>query len=391
LITANKVKLIAMNILFIHSGSDVYGSGRILQFVVSIAKEQGHNCIVVFPEDGQLVKEMKDVGVKTICMELGILRKRYFTPWGVMNRVMFLFIAAFRLSRIIKKESITLVYSNTTAVLAGAISSFLTGKKHIWHVHEIIARPVPFALFLATLLRIFSSKVIVVSRAVYDHWNSLCDNKRITVIIYNGLDPSTFQHNQTKSLRNELKLPLDTILVGMVGRVHYWKGQDYFLEIARNIQQSHANVRFVMVGDPFPGYEYLLKKIQRMKKEFGLESVVYDLGFRSDIKDIMASLDIFVLPSVLPDPLPTVVLEAMFTGIPVVATSHGGATEMVTDGETGILIPWNNSELAYKKMAPLLKDSLLRTTMGKQARKRAEEYFSFNTFQANIQNLFKTI
>jgi len=376
-----------MKILFLHSSSDAYGSGKILYYIVRFLHNAGHECYVILPENGPLSDELKYLGAEVTIEELGILRRKYYTVKGIFNRIVSLFRAVVKIRRYIAGNGIEIVYSNTTAVMAGAIASRLTRKKHIWHVHEIIAKPRLLAVFLAFMLKYFSDKVVVVSQAVYDHWNYICPMQDKLTLIYNGLDAAEFHNVRTTKIRTELGLPTDTPLIGMVGRVHYWKGQDYFLKIANIIHNYSKDVRFIMVGDPFPGYEYLLDIHIRLKKEYDLENACFDLGYRTDVMQIMASLDIFVLPSTLPDPLPTVVLEAMFSGKPVVATAHGGATEMVVDGQTGILIPWDNAEMAFAKMKPLIDSSLLCHKMGEQGRVRSEQNYSLKTFEESIQKL----
>jgi glycosyltransferase involved in cell wall biosynthesis len=376
-----------MRILFLHSSSDTYGSGKILCYVVRTLYGAGCECHVILPEDGPLAEELKSLGAKVSIEELGILRRKYYTFTGICNRLSALFSAVVMLRRYIATRQIEIVYSNTTAVLAGAIAARLMRKKHIWHVHEIIAKPKLLAVFIAVMLKYCSDKVVVVSQSVYDHWNDIRPMQDKLVLIYNGLDAARFRDVKPNTLRTELGFSNDLLLIGMVGRVHYWKGQDYFLKIAQHIHGYSNSVRFIMAGDPFPGYEYLLDIHRRLKKEYALENVLFDLGFRTDVMEIMASLDIFILPSTLPDPLPTVVLEAMFSSKPVVATAHGGATEMVIDGQTGVLIPWDNAALAFAKIKPLIDNSSIRRRMGEQGRVRAEQNYSLKTFEENIKKL----
>ena len=177
----------------------------------------------------------------------------------------------------------------------------------------------------------------------------------------------------------------------MVARVHYWKGQDYFLKIANRICKKGYNVHFVMIGDAYPGYEYLEKGIQDYILDNELSHLVTNLGYRDDIPDLLTDFDIFILPSVLPDPLPNTVLEAMASRVPVVATAHGGALEMVEDGKTGFLIPWDDEESAASIMTPLLKNDNLRSQFGLAARKRVEKEFSIQSFGQNLINTIEII
>jgi glycosyltransferase involved in cell wall biosynthesis len=100
----------------------------------------------------------------------------------------------------------------------------------------------------------------------------------------------------------------------------------------------------------------------------------------------MAALDVFVLPSILPDSFPTVILEAMTAGKPVVATRSGGASEMVLEGETGFLIPIENIEKGIEALEKLIQDTELRQRFGKAGRKRVLDVYSLEAFEEKIQS-----
>jgi glycosyltransferase involved in cell wall biosynthesis len=139
-----------------------------------------------------------------------------------------------------------------------------------------------------------------------------------------------------------------------------------------------------MAGDAFPGYEYLYDAIHSLTQKLGLEDSVTNLGFRLDIPEILSGLDIFVLPSILPDPLPTTVLEGMAAVKPVVATRQGGATEMVIEGETGFLIPWENPQEAVLVFEKLIESAELREKLGKAGQQRVNDYFNEEKYLENF-------
>ena len=120
--------------------------------------------------------------------------------------------------------------------------------------------------------------------------------------------------NTESDVRQSLNISPNTILIGMMGRVHFWKGQDYFVNIAGEIFKTHKNVHFLMVGDAFAGYEYLHDNINQLIEKHGLQGHVTQLPYRSDIANIYGAMDVFILPSLLPDPAPLVVTEAMAAG-----------------------------------------------------------------------------
>lgn len=372
-------------ILFLHSGSDLYGSGRILLNTVSILIHEGYSCDVFLPQPGPLVEEIQKRGVGVRFMDLGILRRKYTTPFGIVGRLCRLLWGVVRISAFVKKNGVALIYSNTMAVFAGAIASRVTHTKHLWHVHEMIVAPVWLARITAWSIQRLTDSTVTVSGAVRRHYEGLFTMQPSRVkVIYNGIDINAFGVDYPDNVRSQIGFNDNQVVLGMVGRVHYWKGQDYFLRIASEIVSRHKNVRFVMAGDVFPGYEQLYDDLEVLKRQLGITQLVVDLGYRTDVPRVMNMIDIFILPSTQPDPLPTVVLEAMAASRVVVATNHGGAPEMVADRETGFLIPWDDAKLAADVIEPLIGNPELRLQMGRKGRERLNQLFSIATYREKI-------
>ena len=377
------------SILMIHGTSDLYGGSKILLITAELLARNGYKVHVVLDREGPLFTKLKEFEIPVSICELGILRRKYMTPWGILNRVKALYIANKNLKQLCKKIKADLIYSNTTGVLIGAYLANNTGLKHIWHVHEIIENPAYFTKIISWHLNKFADQVVVVSNEVRKHWIKFVNKEKIKVV-YNGLKHPELSFTGY-DLKKELKLNEGVILVGMIGRVNLWKGQKYFLNMAKLITEKNKDVRFVMVGDAYEGYEYLYQEIENHIKSLNLQNHVYNLGYRTDIQQILEGFDLFILPSIEPDPLPTVVLEAMGAGKAVVATAHGGALEMVEEGETGILIPWDNPKNAVDSFSHLLDNKKLRELMGNQGRQRALNFFSIDRYQKDIIEIIENI
>jgi glycosyltransferase involved in cell wall biosynthesis len=375
-------------ILILHGSSDIYGASKILMTTALFLKEK-YRVLVVLSENGPLVDALRDLGIEVEICRLGILRRKYFSIKGLINRLSVLSKSKKELTKIVTKHNISIIYSNTLAVLVGAMVAKACKIKHIWHVHEIILTPKLFVKFLGYCLNKWCDIVIVVSNPVRNYWKPFVLEDKI-VTIHNGIDYSPFLDVQS-NLRQELQITDDTVLVGMIGRVHFWKGQKYFVELASLIASKNKNVKFIMVGDAFPGYEYLYDEISAQVKEKNLEDLIINLGYRTDIGNILNGLDIFILPSILPDPFPTVILEAMASGKPVVATMHGGALEMVDDGRTGFLIPWDNAHLAVDKFVNLINEPQVRSEMGQAGRQKVLNEFSLDNFKRSFLDILERL
>ncbi len=203
-------------------------------------------------------------------------------------------------------------------------------------------------------------------------------------VIHNGIPYDEFLKAYPNA-KSELGLPVDKLIITMIGRINPGKGQLFFLEMANRISKIYPQCHFVFVGDPFPGYEHIQDEIRLAIIEERLGEKVIDLGFRTDIPKVLAATDIFVLPSILPDSFPTVILEAMASGKPIVATLSGGASEMVLDGVTGFLIPIDDVKKGVEEFSKLIGNEVMRLEMGKAGRSRVLREFSLKAFEEKIK------
>ena len=116
-----------------------------------------------------------------------------------------------------------------------------------------------------------------------------------------------------------------------------------------------------------------------------------DSGYRRDVEVVHSIFDIFVLPSTNPDPLPTVVLEAMASGKPVVGYKHGGICEMVKDGYNGLLADVNKPIDLAEKIDVIISNNELRKTMGERSRQRLLEKFSYDSYVKNFSDEYERL
>lgn len=375
-------------VLVIYGSSDLYGASKNLIRSLEGFKRMGWKSISILPHEGPLVEIMKNLGFDVILIEHGVLRRQNLNPKGLLTLFGQIFSAFFKLSALIKKEKISLIYTNSNANPIGGLLKLRHGIPHVWHIHEIIERPKWFKFLLEGYIKGTEDRVICVSQAVINNFSGIKPEK--LKLLYNGIGTQPYA-KADYDLKSELGIPENQLLIGMVARVNLWKGQFYFLEIASLLNKKFPNLHFVMAGDAFPGYEYLYDEVRALTQKLELEDSVTNLGFRLDIPEILSGLDIFVLPSILPDPLPTTVLEGMAAAKPVIATRHGGATEMVVEGQTGFLIPWDNAQGAVLAFEKLIESAELRENLGKAGQERVNEYFNQEKYLENFELLVSEV
>ena len=170
------------------------------------------------------------------------------------------------------------------------------------------------------------------------------------VAIGPGIDTSRFHPRVSgDAVRAELGLTGPTI--GLVANIRGSKGHQFFLEAAREVLRARPDVQFLIVGDGI-GFD----DVRRRVSELGLEDRVIMTGFRHDVPEVMAALDVLVLPSIKSEAMSQVIPQALAVGTPVVGTTVGGTPELVRDDETGRLVPPADAAALARGILELLGD-----------------------------------
>ncbi len=163
-----------------------------------------------------------------------------------------------------------------------------------------------------------------------------------------------------------------------VARLDEQKGHRYLLEAAVQVPEA----QFILAGDG-----PLRASLEAQARSLGLEGRVHFLGYRSDIPDLLAGCDVFVLPS-LYEGLPLSILEAMSVGKPVIATQIGGTNEAVIPSETGLLIPPANPAALAAAIRAILSDQSLAQRLALAGRYRVEREFSAAAMVQQVTNVY---
>lgn len=387
-----------VKILYLQSSDNLYGSDQSLLNLVTQLDRSKFEPIVVISNDiddsGLLSQALEKIGVRVIKIKLAVLRRQYFSFKGILLFIYRLFTSVLYLAKLIRTEKIKIVHSNTTAVYSGAFAAWFTKTPHVWHVREIITKPILLQKFNSWLIPGLSTTIIANSERTRDNLVGQSSKKRIkTVVIYNGINLQQFDkaYGNGQQLRKSWNINEKTALIGMVGRISYRKGQDFFVKVAKEVLDEKLDAKFVIVGDTIPGKEEIKKELVAQIDHLNLNEKVIFEGFREDIPSVMDAFDIFVLPSRLPEAFGNVILEAMAMKKPVVANAHGGSTEIVEDGTTGYLVEPNNAALMTQKLASLIKDPEKREKMGLEGRRKVEEEFTLDKNKEAIVSLYKEI
>jgi sugar transferase (PEP-CTERM/EpsH1 system associated) len=205
------------------------------------------------------------------------------------------------------------------------------------------------------------------------------------VTIRNGVEVTRFGALSRVEARRRLGIAADRLVVGTVGRLDPVKDQDGLLDAFSRLRSRRPDTVLVIVGDG-PCRAQLENHIT----DLALQDRVLLLGERRDIPEILMALDVFVLPSVA-EGMSNTILEAMATGLPVLATRVGGSPELVEDGLTGRLVPPRDPAALAGAIDTYFEDGHLRDLHGKAGRQRAVDHFDLSRMARDYTHLYSTL
>lgn len=376
------------NILYLHAGAELYGADIVMLELIKGLDKKKFNPSVILPNDGPLVDKLKDNNIQVSVMNYPILRRKYFNIKGIIEYIYNYYKYSKKLKKYVQDNHIDIVHVNTSAVLEGSYLKRKTKAKIVWHIHEILLKPKMISKFINKLIAKRADEVVCVSEAVKEHFSKITKRKNV-LVIYNGVDNKKFNNaNKIDYLKKEFNISDNDVIVGMIGRINAWKGQNDFLNAAEIFLEKDKNTKALIVGGVFEGQEWRREElIEKIKKSRFSDRIILN-DFRTDSPNIHNLIDIFVLPSTNPDPLPTVVLEAMATGKPVVGYSHGGICEMVKDSYNGYLCEVCNYKDLADKIIMLLSNKKKRLEFGANSLNRQKEFFSLVSYIKNFEKLY---
>jgi glycosyltransferase involved in cell wall biosynthesis len=373
-------------ILFAHAADEAYGADRILlQAVVELAA-RGWEPVVVLPDDtepGWLTSRLGEAGVPVRRGPLAVARRRYLSPRHLPAYLGSLRRARAFLSAEAIRTGAAIIHVNTSALLVAAILGRPGGARLVWHVHEIVVRPPAVAWLFRLLPPLRADRVIAVSDAVRRNLTRWRWARPRVVVVRNGISPRT---GPLPDRSGEHRLT-----VAFVGRLNRWKGYEVFVAAVGRLAGRYPTARFVVAGDPPPGEAWRTDDLASRIAAAGLADRVERLGRVADGAALFDATDIAVVPSTWPDPLPTVVLEAMRAGCAVVASDHGGAPEMIERDRSGLLVPPGDPAALADALARLLDDAALRHDLGLAAADRVAAAFTVARSMDGLEAVYAAV
>ena len=379
-------------ILYLHAGAEMYGADKVLLELIKGLDRQEFEAHVILPNDGVLVEALRQVGAKVSVLDYPILRRKYFNPKGIADYIRSYNFYAKQIALYAREHSIDMVHNNTAAVLEGIYLKRKLKLPLIWHVHEIIVKPKAISDFINMLMGRYADKIVTVSQAVANHIKQSPFIKDSQVeVIYNGVDNAVYYPMDASSIREKFDIAQDALVIGMIGRVNAIKGQNDFIEAVEPLLEKNEQAVAFLAGGVFPGEEWRLDELDKRIASSSVVSQIHRIDYYDKTSELYNMFDIFVLPSIKPDSLPTVVLEAMACSKPVVGYNNGGIAEMVVDDKSGCLVKPNSPQELSNAISLLLDSSEKREKFGRVGYQRQKELFSLESYIKNFSEFYDNL
>jgi len=369
-----------VNVLYLHETSKISGAeNSLINLVKNLDRKRFSPCFIL-PEDGPLVSEIKSLKIPVILIPFPKIRYGL----GVLKTIG-------QLRGFIKEKNISLVHSNSIRThIYGSIAAKYTGIFSIWHQRNLITNEI---IDLDRLFSFLPDRIICNSAAIARRFQSRGHIPEKVRIVLNGVDTVSFNPSiDGAKIREEFAIQPNEIVVGIASRFNLQKGHETFLNAAAIILSCQTNlqnkIRFLIAGGAvFRSDKKREQYLQDVAKKLGISDRVIFTGFRKDMPQVYAAMDIFVLASDA-EPCGRVIFEAMASGKPLIATDSGGTPEIVQDGVSGYLFTFGDSQGLAEKILYFCNNPDLAKKMGQAGRKRVEDNFSIEKNVRQIEDIY---
>ena len=387
-------------ILYVSGTGDISGGQNSLWVLLKSLDRQLYQPYVVCPFTGDFTDRVRQAGLPVHILPVRAPRAS-LNPFHLLRNGQETLSFVHQLQALIRRERIDLVHATSHSL--GVICSLAARSLRvpvIWHVRDIPVHPIKRWVVAQAAIEL-ATHVIAVSESVARVYTLGIENNARVSVIHNAVelpDPAERRRLAARRLREEFGADENAHLIGNIGRLIPWKGQDRLLYAAARLIKDWPDTKFLIVGDvitsvrPYPNSHLEYKpKLLALCEELKLGEKVVFTGFRKDVLDIYAALDMYVHTAVQPDPLPRVVLEAMASGVPVIAPDLGGVPEMIEHGISGLLYPPGDVGALTAQIQSLLADEAQCQRLAQNALMTIKQRFTVDQHVAAIKSVYESV
>jgi glycosyltransferase involved in cell wall biosynthesis len=359
------------NLLILDQFNELGGAQRCLLDLLPAFLEAGYKMHLAVPGDGPLADGARSRGAIVHPIPCGVYASGAKTWMDAARFGIDLPRQALRIASLVSKHRIDLIYVNGPRLLpAAALSS--RGLPVVFHAHSVVTEE-RAAQLLRWALRSTNATVIAVCRFVLQPLAAALDAGRSRVI-YNGVAPIDCVRRRRRDN--------DPWRVGVIGRIAPEKGQLEFIQAARLILPQQR-CEFVVCGDSLFSNPQYSRRVRAAAEGLPVEFT----GWRNDIREVLSTLDLVVVPSAEVEATTRVIPEAFSAGVPVVAFRSGGIPEIIEDGVTGVLSAPAARDLAVKLLELFSRGGALLDCISAQAKAAFTARFSLERYRSEVLNV----
>ena len=294
-----------------------------------------------------------------------------------------------KLIKYLKEIKPTIVHTRNWAGMDGIIAAKMAGVpiivhgEHGFEITDLTGQNKKRKFIRKLVLSTIVDKIVTVSKNLKNRLiNEIKIKPEKIIHIPNGVDTNKFNIYRKEFTRKKFGFKKEDFIIGIVARLDPIKNHKTLISAFKEIVTIHPNTNLVIVGDG-----PLRNKLENQTYQLSINNKVIFMGERNDVPEILKTFDIFVLPS-LNEGMSNTILEAMATGIPVIASNVGGNPELVVDERTGFLFPSNDVESLVQKIKTYILHPELKQKHGYNAHKRVEEKFSLDQMVRRYEELY---
>jgi glycosyltransferase involved in cell wall biosynthesis len=381
----------------------VGGAYYSLYYLVEGLDKSVYDPIVVFYRDNPLIPMYEKAGIKTKLIHpiqpihLSLAKNRIKWVGQCFSRLQsginfsrFMLLQALRFAIYLKRNRVDLVHLNNSVLRSHnwMLAAMLLNIKCVSHERGINSH-------FSTLARFFIRRldaVICISNAVRKNMENQGLNSQNLVTIYNGLDPKRVVVTKSRAeIRREFNLSKNTPVIGIVGNIKCWKGQDTVVLATKEIKKRFPNIKCLIVGDTAKSDRPFLEELNAIVSKCNLEKDIIFTGYRENVPDYMNAMDIVIHASTQGEPFGRVLLEAMALEKPLIGARGGAVPEIINEPYTGLMFqPGNYDELAMS-IIRLLDNPQKSIAMGRRGRSRLEKHYHISNNIERTQALYHAL
>lgn len=381
-----------ITVLYVHANNtDIGGADYCLFKLADELDKDKFRPIVCLSEKTDIVDLYDKAGIKTYIIKMARIKKNR-NPLYLIRLAGAFIPTILTIKRIIKEEYVDIVHGNDLLDIYGPIAGRLSSIPVTQYIRWILPSPNWLRIVLTNLVYKINSRVMTVSdgvaRDMFSH-NGVVKPSVITCFDWIDMDKVGHVAGE-QNIRKQFHIPPEAMVVGNLGRLDPWKGQAVFLKAAAKVHENFPETYFLIVGGEVSGSgrETYGDELKKSAVELGIQDNVVFTGHRSDISNVMSTMDIFVHSSISPDPLPGVVLEAQFCETPVVGANAGGVPEEIENNVTGLLYKMGDAVDMAQKISYLIENKDMLQEMGKAGKARVTEVFDKVKLCQRIENVY---